>query len=60
MIEPNWSPDERYLVFHSSLESPGNNDIYRLDVQAALNDPSTKPVRLTTSGFNETLPDWQP
>ena len=60
LITPSWSPDGRHIVFSSDLESPGNHDIYTLDIQAALNDPATRPIRLTTSGFREYEPTWQP
>ncbi|MEP6896364.1 MAG: hypothetical protein ABI986_12220, partial [Chloroflexota bacterium] len=58
---PNaWSSDSQYIVFASDLEAPGNRDIYVLNVQAALKDPAIQPVRLTTSGFGESYPAWQP
>jgi Tol biopolymer transport system component len=55
-----WSPDGQYIIFSSDLDSIGNLDIYVLNVEAALKDPSMRPVRITTSGFYESSPDWQP
>lgn len=56
----SWSPDGRYLIFSAALDAPSNYDIYLLDIQAALRDPTTKPVKLTNSGFSEYAPTWQP
>jgi Tol biopolymer transport system component len=56
----SWSSDGKYIVFTSDLDAVGNLDIYKLDVEAALKDPSIRPIRITTSGFTESSPDWQP
>jgi Tol biopolymer transport system component len=55
-----WASDGKSLIFSADLEAPGNLDLYLLDLQSALKDPSNRPIRLTTSGFSETNPDWQP
>ena len=61
--EPNtfsWSPDGQSIIFASDMDSSGNLDIYNLNVETALKKPSARPIRLTTSGFDESSPDWQP
>ena len=56
----SWSPDGHSIIFTSDMDSSGNLDLYELNVEAALKDPSTHPIRITTSGFHESSPDWQP
>jgi Tol biopolymer transport system component len=56
----SWSPDGHSVIFTSDIDSNGNLDLYNLNVEAALKDPSTRPIRITTSGFDESSPDWQP
>lgn len=56
----SWSPDGHSIIFTSDMDSIGNLDLYNLNVEAALKDPSTRPIRITTSGFDESSPDWQP
>ena len=56
----SWSPDGHSIIFTSDMDSIGNLDLYILNVEAALKDPSTRPIRITTSGFDESSPDWQP
>ncbi|MGB8213328.1 MAG: hypothetical protein WCE68_07190 [Anaerolineales bacterium] len=56
----SWSPDGHTIIFTSDMDSTGNLDLYELNVEAALKDPSTRPIRITTSGFAESSPDWQP
>jgi Tol biopolymer transport system component len=56
----SWSPDGQTIIFTSDMDSAGNLDLYELSVEAALKDNSTHPIRITTSGFAESSPDWQP
>jgi len=56
----SWSPDGHTILFASDMDSTGNFDLYELNVEAALKDPSTRPIRITASGFHESSPDWQP
>jgi Tol biopolymer transport system component len=56
----NWSPDSKNIIFAADLDATGNLDLYRLNVEAALKDPSIHPLRLTSSGFMEYGPAWQP
>ena len=56
----SWSPDGKSVVFSADLVAPGNIDLYLLDIQAALKDPATRALRLTTAGFTEMGPVWQP
>jgi Tol biopolymer transport system component len=57
---PAWSPDGKSVVLDADLETPGTQHLYLLDLAAALVDPSTRPVRITQSGFDEHSPVWQP
>jgi len=56
----SWSPDGHFIIFTSDMDSIGNLDLYYLNVETALKDPSTHPIRITISGFDEFSPDWQP
>jgi Tol biopolymer transport system component len=56
----SWSPDGQTIIFTSDMDSAGNLDLYELNVEAALKDNTTHPIRITTSGFAESNPDWQP
>ena len=56
----SWSPDGHTILFTSDMDSSGNWDLYELNVEAALKDPSIRPTRITISGFHESSPDWQP
>jgi dipeptidyl aminopeptidase/acylaminoacyl peptidase len=53
------SSDGKTITFSADLEVTGNLDIYLLNIQSALKDPATRPVRITRSGFSESAPDWQ-
>ncbi|PKN92615.1 MAG: hypothetical protein CVU44_13210 [Chloroflexi bacterium HGW-Chloroflexi-6] len=55
-----WSPNGESIVLDADLETPGTQHLYLLDLAAALADPSTRPVRITQSGFDEHSPVWQP
>jgi Tol biopolymer transport system component len=55
-----WSPDGKSIVLDADLETPGAQHLYLLDLAIALTDPSTRPVRITQSGFDEHSPVWQP
>ncbi|HSK89523.1 MAG TPA: hypothetical protein VK880_14265, partial [Anaerolineales bacterium] len=54
-----WSPDDRFITF--KVKSGILTDLYILDVEAALQDPSTQPLKATTMGeemfYNSS---WQP
>lgn len=56
----NWSPDGKFVVFVAGKDP--NQDIYILDVDKALHDPSTQPVPLTDNSItgNANSPVWRP
>ena len=58
--QPNWSPDDRSLVFFSFRS--GSGDIYRIDLDAdgqPVGDPM-KPQQLTTHASNNLNPFYSP
>jgi Tol biopolymer transport system component len=55
-----WSPDSKNILFVSDPGATGNLDIYKLNVEPVIQDPSAAPFRLTTSGFDEYSPVMQP
>ena len=56
----SWSPDSKNILFVSDPGGAGNLDIYKLNIELAIQDPSAAPIRLTTSGFDEYSPVMQP
>jgi TolB protein len=54
-----WSPDDKFLAFN--VASNRLTEMYVLDVEAALSDPSVQPLKMTVAGrllfYN---PSWQP
>jgi len=54
-----WSPDDKFVAFN--ISSNDLTDLYILNVEAALNDPSAEPLKMTTGGgepfYNSS---WQP
>ena len=50
--DASWSADGQWIVYTS--DAAGNADLWK----QRLGDPD--PIRLTTSEFNETQPDWSP
>ncbi len=52
-----WSPDDRFITFY---DTSGTFDLYILDVEAALQDPSTQPVKATTTKSGLYNSSWQP
>jgi Tol biopolymer transport system component len=56
----NWSPDEKYIVMIIESREGGKADLYLFDIQKILNDPTTKPVQLTTDGAWKFGAVWQP
>jgi Tol biopolymer transport system component len=64
---PAWSPDGRWLAFTTFRD--GNNEIYKMDMQAALADHDCGMVdgvcaqyqqRLTSNNAFDDAPDWSP
>ncbi len=56
----SWSSDSKNILFVSDLGAAGNLDIYKLNVDSVIQNPSVPPIRLTTSGFDEYSPVGQP
>jgi Tol biopolymer transport system component len=54
----NWSPDGKFIVFVAGKDP--NQDIYILDIDKALQDPSTLPIRLTDNTIMDNSAVWQP
>jgi Tol biopolymer transport system component len=54
MLNQAWSPDDKFIVF--TLGSSSTNNLYILNVEESLNDPSIQPLKLESS-FG---PSWQP
>ncbi len=57
-----WSPDDSYIAFN--ISSSGKTDLYILNLEAAINDPSVQPVQVLIGGgelpFHYLVPSWQP
>jgi len=53
-----WSPDGKFVVFVAGKDP--YQDIYILDVDKTLQDPSTQPIRLTDNSIMDNSPIWQP
>jgi len=53
------SPDERFIAFN--IAGSDETNLYIWDIEDALNDPSSLPIKILASGgdFNE-IPAWQP
>lgn len=56
--ELTWSPDGKYMIVTISTDNITN--LFRFDVQEMLNNPSTKPVQLTTDDAWKYGVVWQP
>ena len=56
----SWSPDGQYIVVDLGENRTGNRDLYLIDIEKALQDPSIRPFQLTTD--NALIYDtvWQP
>jgi len=59
-VTASWSSDEKNIVFSAQLKAQGNPNLYRLDLAAALENPSIRPEAFLQSGFDESAPAWQP
>jgi Tol biopolymer transport system component len=55
-----WSPDGRHVIVTISNSNNESTDLYRFDVQEMLNDPSAKPIQLTTDAAWKYAVVWQP
>ena len=57
-----WSPDGKFIVFTIDSASGGtpSSNMYFLELEKMLNDPSTKPIQLTTDGAPKHGVTWQP
>jgi Tol biopolymer transport system component len=53
-----WSPDDRYLAFN--VTSLDETNLYVLDMEKALSDPSIQPVQMSISSEFSWVPSWQP
>jgi Tol biopolymer transport system component len=53
----SWSPDDRFVAFNISSSSGLGTDLYILNVESALNDPSLQPLKIKTDAFGVS---WQP
>ncbi|HET9913583.1 MAG TPA: DPP IV N-terminal domain-containing protein [Anaerolineales bacterium] len=54
-----WSPDDRYITF--DLASSNQFNVYIVDTEKALSDPSTQPVQVLSSEDTDySMPSWQP
>jgi len=56
----SWSSDSKNIVFSAGGSSIGNSNIYKMNIDSAIQNPAISPVPLTTSGFDEHNPVWQP
>jgi len=59
-VTASWSSDGKTIIFSAQLEARGNPNLYRLDLAAALENPSIRPEAFLQSGFDESAPAWQP
>ncbi len=51
-----WSPDDTFIVFVFNLASSVTNDMYILNLEKSLSNPTIRPLKIE-SGFS---PSWQP
>ena len=59
--ELTWSPDGKHVIVTTSTDSSTNStNLFRFDVQEMLNDPSVKPIQLTTDDAWKYGVVWQP
>jgi Tol biopolymer transport system component len=59
LLEAHWSPDGQYILIDMGNSQSYNGDVYLVDLVKTLQDPSTRPIRLTTDGAS-TNAVWQP
>jgi Tol biopolymer transport system component len=59
-IHFDWSPDSQSIIFTSSPDVPHTQDLYLLNIEAALQDPGIKPSRLNLSFAQAGDLVWQP
>jgi Tol biopolymer transport system component len=56
----SWSPDGKYILVRIENWEGTSAELYLLDIQKMLNDPSVQPVQLTTDGAWKYGAVWQP
>jgi len=55
-----WSPEGRFVIATILNTNNESTELYRFDIQEMLNNPSTKPVQLTTDGTMKYHATFQP
>jgi hypothetical protein len=60
LFEANWSPDGQHILIDMGNYQSANSDLYLIDLERTLQDPSIRPVRLTTDGARKYDAVWQP
>ncbi|HSL42606.1 MAG TPA: zf-HC2 domain-containing protein [Anaerolineales bacterium] len=56
----DWSTDSQLIVFTSVLESAGDENLYILNINDALQNPQLRPSPLSISAPQISSPAWQP
>jgi len=60
VMEAEWSPNGQYVLLAIGDNPTAHADLYMLDVEKALNDPTSGLVRLTNDAAWKYEIAWQP
>jgi Tol biopolymer transport system component len=58
--DASWSPDGKYFIIDLGNNQTGNSDLYLIDLEKTLQDPTTRPIQLTTDNALKYGAVWQP
>lgn len=58
-IDAHWSPDGKYVVVDLGNYQTGNSDLYLIDIEKTLQDPSMRPIQLTADNAWKYDAVWQ-
>jgi Tol biopolymer transport system component len=56
----SWSADGQYIIIDLGNNQTGNSDLYLIDLENTLQDPTTRLIQLTTDNALKYDAVWQP
>ena len=59
-LYPTWSPEGRWVAFHSNRDDPSNYEIYLVSASPGASEQSIPIRRLTDNPASDDEPTWQP